>query len=370
MKHIIVAYDKSKWCAVPANNGGNGPLWQWGNELLVGFTQGEACFSGNGHQVNDDKPQLSRLARSLDGGETWQTYAPANYQGDAGCRMDDAVSLTEAVDFASPGFVMRVEGYGYHGNTGQQWFYSLDKGVNWKGPYTFGTLLDHPELVGKQFTSRTGYIVNGTDDCFLFLSVRTVGTGLQVSCTDKVFLARTTDGGKSFRFVSWVVPPSDESRAVMPAPVRLSPTRMVVAIRRRNDAFPSCWIDCYHSTDNGASWSFLSRVGETGGSNGNPPAMIRLSDGRLCCVFGNRDRAVMIARFSANGGQSWGPELVLRDDFKSINDSMDFGYPRLFQRPDGKLVTAYFWCSPEKPETHIEATVFDSLSLLKTLSEG
>ena len=47
---------------MPANNDGNGHAWQWGNELLVGFT--EADFSTWGHQVNDDKGNLSRLARA------------------------------------------------------------------------------------------------------------------------------------------------------------------------------------------------------------------------------------------------------------------------------------------------------------------
>ena len=72
IQHTLVASDPTQWCAVPANNGANGPAWQWGNELLVGFTQGEADFSAKFHQVDDAQPHLSRLARSLDGGETWQ----------------------------------------------------------------------------------------------------------------------------------------------------------------------------------------------------------------------------------------------------------------------------------------------------------
>ncbi|MDF1512860.1 MAG: sialidase family protein [Anaerolineae bacterium] len=131
-------------------------------------------------------------------------------------------------------------------------------------------------------------------------------------------------------------------------------------MRRRSDAFIGCWIECFQSTDNGRQWSFLSWVGETGGHNGNPPALVRMADGRLCCVYGNRDRAVMIARFSADGGLMWGLELLLRDDFESVNGFRDLGYPRLFQRPDGKLVTAYFWCSPGKPETHVAATIFEA----------
>ena len=366
IQHTIVTHDPGKWSAVPANNGANGPVWQWGNELLVGFTQGEAFFTGRGHQVDDGQPQHSWLARSLDGGESWQVGAARfgeagfPYAGGANCQGKEALSLPGAVDFTHPGFVMRVEGHGYHGNAGQHWFYSLDRGVKWMGPYGFGALLDHPELAGRQFTARTAYLVNSASGCFVFLSARSAGIpGQQVSLTDKVFLAQSTDGGLSFQFVAWVAPPTDAARAVMPAPVRLSPERMVAAVRRRHDAFASCWIDCFHTSDHGLSWSFLSRVGETGGSNGNPPALVRLQDGRLCCVYGNRDRAVMLARFSADEGASWGPEQVLRDDFQSKNGSMDLGYARLFQRPDGKLAAVYFWCSPERPETHIAATIFE-----------
>jgi hypothetical protein len=301
------------------------------------------------------------LARSRDGGVTWTTYKPVNYINRQSPKQVNAVPLTKGVDFSNPGFVMRTEGHGYHGNANQQWFYSLDKGQNWSGPYVFGYLFDHPELTGKQFTARTSYLVNGPLNCFLFNSVRSLGIpGHQVSLTDKVFLTQTINGGQSFQFVSWVVPPTDGSRAVMPAPVRLSTSTIVAAIRRRNDNFPSCWIDLYQSKDNGQQWSFLTRIGETGGHNGNPPALVRMDDGRLCCVYGNRDLAVIVAKFSADGGLTWGSEMILRDDFQSINGFRDLGYPRLFQRPDGKLITAYFWCSPERPETHIAATIFDA----------
>ena len=360
-RHIVVAYDASKWRAVPANNGGNGPGWQWGDELLVGFTQGDAVRQGSGHQVDDKKPLISMLARSVDGGESWQVSQPERFQGCDGFKQKDAVALAEPVDFTHPGFLLRVECDGYHGNTGRQWFYSLDKGHTWSGPYTFGGLTDEPELAGRQWTSRSAYLVNGKADCFLFMSARK-NEPKPVTPADKVFLARTTDGGRSFHMVAWVVPPSDDSRAVMPAPVRISAGEMVVAIRRRNDPSKRCWIDCYQTVDNGQSWAFLSRVGDTGAvaTNGNPPAMIALRDGRLCCVYGNRDRRVMLVRFSADNGRTWGDEYVLRDELKSVNGSADLGYPRLFQRPDGKLVTAYFWCSPARPETHIEATLFDA----------
>ncbi|MCJ7738361.1 MAG: exo-alpha-sialidase [Anaerolineae bacterium] len=355
--HAVVAYDAAKWAAVPANNGGNSPTWQWGEELLVGFTMGAFASPDSLHQTVNAGPFVSWLARSRDGGESWETTAPTPYAGQAGV----PARAPGGVDFTASGFVLRVEGNGYHGNAGAQWFASWDRGATWRGPFGFGDLLEHPELEGMEFTARTGYLVNGPRDLFLFLSARRPFSGdhLQVRLTDKSFLARTTDGGRVFAFVSWVVGRDDPYRAVMPAPVRLSATEMVVALRRKSADHN--WIDVYGSADSGQSWVFVSKVGDTeeGNSyNGNPPAMVRTRDGRLCCVYGNRSRRRIIARISADKGRTWGPEHVVRQGFRSVNGRPDLGYPRLFSRPDGKLVAVYFWCTPERPQTHIEATIF------------
>ena len=360
MKHIIAAHNSDKWFAVPANNGGCGPAWQWGNEILIGFTAGDARFDQPGHQVRNDSPHLSNLARSENGGETWQVSRPVCYPGQPGCRPENASDLPRALDFGVPGFVMRIEGNGYHGNQAQQWFYSYNKGHTWFGPYHFASLFTHPQLAGKEFTGRTAYLINGAHDCFLFLSVRENNTGSHaISLSDKVFLARTTDGGRSFQFVSWIVQPEDPFRAVMPAPVRLSAAELITAIRRRGP--DDCWIDCYASTDNGINWIFRSRICDTGdrSTNGNPPALIFLKDGRLCCVTGQRDRRVMLALYSADDGRTWPGEQIIRDDFQSHNGYADLGYARLFQRLDGKLTAVYFWCSHQRPETHIASTIFD-----------
>ncbi len=355
--HTVVAYDHSGWNAVPANNGGNGPTWQWGNEILIGYTKGPFATPTSLHQTTDEGPFSSWLARSTDGGETWGTWEPHPYVG------DDVPPEPPPgdVDPSAPGFVMRVQGNGYHGNAGTCWFCSEDKGNSWRGPYTFGHLLEHPELAELEFTGRTAYVSDGPDALLLFLSVRNPfpGDRMRVRLTDKAFVARMSDGGASLAFVSWIVPQSDRSRAVMPAPVRLSDERLVVALRRKSAQ--RNWIDAYRSEDDRKSWRFLSEIGATedgNAYNGNPPALVRMADGHLCCVYGNRSRLQIIARASDNDGATWGPELVLRDDFASANGRPDLGYPRLFQRPDGKLVTAYFWCTADRPQTHIEATVF------------
>ena len=282
--HTVVYHQPSSWAAVPANNGGNGPTWQWGDELLVGFTRGTYSDARLGHQCSYDTPFDSWLARSVDGGETWTVARPEPYvsQGLA------ATSPPGRLDFTGPGFVMRVVGNGYHGNQGAQWFCSEDRGETWRGPYGFGDLLMCQELRELEFTGRTAYLVNSPQDLFLFGSARQrQGANPLDVVYDRAFIARTTDGGGTFSFVSWLVGWDDPYRSVMPAPVRIASKTLVVALRRKSGT--ANWIDCYVSHDNASMWTFLSKVGKTEDENhfnGNPPALVQMADGRLCCVFG------------------------------------------------------------------------------------
>ncbi len=356
-QHVVVFHDPQKWAAVPANNGGNGPIWQWGDELLVGFTVGSFVEGESLHQTTNDEPFVSWLGRSVDGGASWSTWVPDGYAGQG----LPAAPGTGAVDMDAPGFVLRVEGNAYHGNQGAHWFYSLDRGASWSGPFDFGRLLDHPELREREFTGRTGYVINGPRDMMLFLSARQPDGGdpLRVRPTDQTFVAQTTDGGVSFRLLSWVVGLQAPCRAVMPAPVRLTKSDMVVTLRRKSATHN--WIDCYATSDNGVTWRYLSKVGVTEDGNewnGNPPAMLRLPEGRLCCAYGHRSRRQILVRTSEDNGQTWSEALVLRDDFGSVTGRPDLGYVRLFTRSDERLTAVYFWCTADRPQTHIEATIF------------
>ena len=89
---------------------------------------------------------------------------------------------------------------------------------------------------------------------------------------------------------------------------------------------------------------------------GNPPHMIRLQDGRIALTYGYRHPKYGIrARISADNGQSWGDEIILRDD----GAEWDLGYPRTVQRADGKIVTVYYFNDSTAPERYIEATIWD-----------
>lgn len=288
-KNVVVFAEPSSFAGWPANNG----VWTWNNgkEILGGFTQGP-FVEQEGHNIGKtDRKNL--LARSTDGGTTWSTEEPSNFVGNSA----KPVASPRNIHFEAPGFAMRVMADGYHGSSGKvgSFFFSDDKGKNWRGPYRFNGLMEDPNLVGTECTSRTGHLVTGPESCLLFMAARpkdfkkvkgqttdTVDSGKPsqwVAPWDKSYVAETTDGGKSFRFVSWIALLSGPFRAVMPAVCRLKDGSIVATVRAnrverdaKGEGFMAGHLDAYGSADNGRTWTFLRRVGETGGKeqNGNP----------------------------------------------------------------------------------------------------
>lgn len=348
-QHVLVAREAGRFFAWPSNGG----LWTWdgGGEAVVAFVSGP---HGGQHGHNLGKPQTNLSARTRDGGLTWTVEQPRNF-AQSGAKYG---KLERAPHFADPEFALRcmATGYDMAGDSRGGFQYSLDRGRSWEGPFRFGGLNGAAELKNWDITSRTDYLVNGAAEAFFMMSARPAGEG----GADRTFWARTLDGGLHFEFGGWVVGRADPFRAVMPSTVRLSATRLVTAIRRRGNIKDPCWVDAYGSSDNGQNWSFLVRIDETGGGNGNPPALTRLADGRLCCAYGDRSHQEMFAKLSADGGETWGKPVVIRDQYRpDPYGDADFGYPRQFQRADGRIVTIYYWYQPDAPEPCIAATIWD-----------
>jgi len=344
MLHTIAFAQTDTFAAWPANNG----LWIWPDgEILAGCVTG-TFVSQPGHNIAE--PYTNRLLRSTDGGATWAVETPIGYVGIQAV----PAHLPTPLDFSAPGFTLRVSGAGYHGSDEPPgaFFESTDRGHTWTGPFAFTGLNEHPEVIGEAFSPRTDYVVIGPGEMLVFLSVR----GGKRWQTDRTFCAHTSDGGQSFTFRGWLVPNDDPHRSVMPATVRLPDGTLVSVVRRRRTDAEICWVDAFASEDGGFHWRWLSQVGDTGTWNGNPPALALRQDGCLCCVYGNRDRRVMIARLSADGGCTWQDETILRDDFYASDDEPDFGYPRLACLPDGSLLALYYWATAERPYQHIAAT--------------
>jgi len=366
-KNVIAFSQPGKCGGWPANNG----IWRWddGREILMGFTLGD-FMEQKGHNIKGlsdaSSGYVNALVRSRDGGRTWKIEEPKNFVGS-----DGKVKVTDfpgEFNFESPGFAMRVIGIGYHGSQDSvgSFIVSNDRGRTWQGAYRFGKLMEDANLQGMELTARTRYLVTGPHSCMLFMSARPKVSKRGDIATDKSFVAETTDGGKSFHFIAWIVSPEDPYRAVMPAVGRLADGTIIAALRRRDlkdDAWnllKPCWVDCYSSNDNGHTWSFTSRIGSTGLANGNPPGLTVLKDGRVVCAYGDRTRGKMFARVSSDGEMNWGAEIVLRDDYQPDKfEDMDFGYPQLATNNRGEIIALYYWATKEHPELHIAGTILN-----------
>lgn len=353
----VVAREDGYFMGWPANNG----VWTWDDgEIVVGFTRGPFLITDESmHFI--DPPYESWLARSKDGGYTWESFNPEGFvsaydpDGIKGDSLLNLQELTKPLNLQDNNFMLRVTGNGYLQPDIPEagFYYSYDRGETWEGPFAFKGLSEANEFEGMgAFTPRTDYIIESNSSALFFLSVRTP------EGSDKSFTARTNDGGLSFKFSGWLVDPDDPFRAVMPSTVQTSSGKLVSAIRRREvkrrDLYPHCWIDIYVSEDKGENWDFLSRAAETGVSNGNPPALIQLSDGRLLLAYGNREHYQIRARFSSDEGKLWGPEIILREGVQ-----VDFGYPRLVQNSEGDIITFYYWADLPTTEKYIEAAIWD-----------
>jgi hypothetical protein len=344
MQHVVVAQERGSFFGWPANNG----VWSWGDEIVVGFKKGAYQAKVNEHSVDRRGPQELLTARSVDGGISWAIEAPANY------RRLEPVALERPIDFAHPDLAVQC----WH----EFLYVSYDRCRTWQGPHPF------PDFGFSALTSRTDYLVNGPADCLFFLSTNDRGLGVQAGLADRAFCARTRDGGKTFARTSWMIPEAPEVRSVMPSTVRLSEAKLVSALRRRLDrrgpggeVVKACWLDAAVSDDDGETWRRLSKIADTdtpeSQHNGNPPSLVRLRDGRLCVVYGYRDRPYGLrARLSGDEGATWGREIILRDDGRT----WDLGYPRSVLRPDGAIVSIYYYTTADDPEQHIAATIWEA----------
>lgn len=348
VEHVKVYYEPGKFAGWPANHG----IWIWGDEILVGFSRGTYKDLGPRHHIDREKPEEHLLARSLDGGRTWSVENPTEKgylvpQGNTlhgtelpGVKIPEWKDCPGGIDFTHPDFAFTVRMTSKDAGE-SRFYYSCDRGHNWEGPFRlpdFGT----PGVAG-----RTDYIVNGPSECMLFLTAAKPNGE-----EGRPFCAETKDGGKTWDFLSWIGP-EPTGFAIMPATVRLSETDLLTVVRRREET--KRWQSAYVSHNNGRSWEYLNDPIDDLGE-GNPPALIRLQDGRVCLIYGKRIMPSMVcAKLSNDGGQTWGEEIVLRDD----GTSRDIGYPRCVQRPDGKIVTLYYFSAPDThPDRYIGATIW------------
>jgi hypothetical protein len=364
--HRTVYRDPQRFAGWPANYG----IWNWGSEVVVGFTVGAPKPDGGFHARSREEPFVNLQARSLDGGTTWMIETPHfPAPGGRGLSADEHVEreLTLAyaieqglepqplvcqggIDFCHPDGAVMCARTGLGAGTQAFFYVSTDRAHTWHGPYRL------PGFGLPGVEARTDIIVNGPTDAMFFLTAAREDGGEGAG----VFMARTRDGGKSFQLQTWVCQ-TPAVQSIMPASVRVDENRILTAVRCASpDDFMAAtrWIDLYVSDDNGQTFQHLNRPAPDTGRGGNPPTLTRLPDGRIVLIYGVRtDPFGIRARISTDRGDTWGEELILRGD----GGTTDLGYPRTALLPDGSLVTAYYFNDTPEGERYIAATLWKEM---------
>lgn len=350
--HVKVFYEQGKFGGWPANWG----MWNWGNEILVGYTMANhKDTTGHNYDVNT---AITKFSRSKDGGKTWTMEDPfekgitestwENHLKEKGIVARD---LKEPINFQATDFAFNfrmrnaIDG-------GTSFYYTYNRGQKWEGP--FDLKVDFPGDKPAGIVSRTDYVVEGKHEMTAFL---TVGFWKEKQSWRQVACVRTTDGGQTWKFLSWIGEPGINS--IMPSSLRLGPTRLLSMIRRTKPPRMVAFV----SDDNGSTWTQQPDPVKVD-ANGHPPALLKLKDGRLCMIFGIRhektvpDGIGMYAVFSNDDGKTWGnPYLIQGKD----GGNWDIGYPRALQLPNGNVIATYYYNHTGQGDKYryIAASIFD-----------
>ncbi|MHC4259235.1 MAG: exo-alpha-sialidase [Planctomycetota bacterium] len=346
-RHVVVYDEPGRYAGWPANGG----FWMWGDKMAVSFECGwfkDKPDWEDGHARDMDRSNEDIVAHSSDGGLTWthKTYPAMSSD-------DGMVLLTQELDFSKEGFAFKCQG--------SRFYYTYDYGLTWAGPFQLN-IQDRP-FDDDDIESHTCYLVTGPKEGYFLFGVEPDGA------EDRFYCSKTTDGGKSFQFLGWISPsiedaPKYERWAVYSA-VEVSKGHLIAALRRKINKRGGKverlnWIDVYESKDAGKTWSHLSKIADTdvvnSDFNGNPPSVIKLKDGRLAVTYGFRAKpTAMCAKLSKDNGKTWGDVVILRRGSRN----WDFGYSRSLQKADGKVITVYYWATPEHRNQYLTATIWD-----------
>jgi hypothetical protein len=142
-----------------------------------------------------------------------------------------------------------------------------------------------------------------------------------------------------------------------PRGIQLPSGRILCTLRCQRSPQGDMWSELYYSDDGGGTWAFRSRINDFGA----PTSLVRMQDGRLVAVYGYRLPPYGVrAAVSEDEGETWNPEIVLRDD----GGSWDLGYPQAIESTRGKVLAVYYFNSKNDEVKadggvrHIARTIF------------
>ncbi|MEM2389879.1 MAG: sialidase family protein [Ignisphaera sp.] len=340
-EHIVVYRKNDEYAGWPFNGG----LWRFGNsDVVVGFIRNRCAYRSledvSHRRVQYVDGQFVTI-RSRDGGRTWlQDELKIIYNSKAELRAQLQYYLTlnkfprpMPIDFTSSDTALATEPPLGIETGPTAYFVTRDRGYTWEGPYPLH--IDGFDTIH----ARPSYIVDSNSGVMLFvqgLRYDEINRGYRSVEPEGRPMILVSEDGVSWRFLSYILPPNPEFPRICPSPAVLPDGRIVVALRVLGPGRDIQWTELYTSEDGGLTWRFTSRVNRWGA----PASLLILRDGRLLCIYGYRVPPYGIrARVSGDGGMTWGPEIIIRDD----GGSPDLGYPRATELQNGEILTIYYF---------------------------
>ncbi len=332
MEHMILYRNEGEFCSWPFNGG----MWKISDQhLLVGFMNIPCDYTYAGTIHHDRVEMFGRLCavRTMDGGKTWgapEELADNIVLSDQ-LRYGRPASATNGIDTSDPEALLLCWSTPDSGNPEAKAWISLSRnaGHDWDPP----ALL--PACGIPRYQGRPSYVVRKDGVILLFLTARPKTNPL-----DRPVVFASFDKGINWTLISYM-PASQEYRMICPSPVIFEDGTIAVAVRCK-PAMDSAWGEIYVSRDGGLSWNFASRIND----HGDTVHLSLLEDGRLFAVYGYRRPPFGIrARISEDRGESWGEELIIRDD----GGSRDLGYPRAAELSGGRMLISYYMNDKSDP---------------------
>jgi hypothetical protein len=266
--------------------------------------------------------------RSTDGGRTWSARmlvdSPMDDRNPAvGQLRDGSVLVTYIVD----------QSYGPDGKRlktltrdGLYTLRSFDRGNTWQPPIKSPI---SPDLGASPY----GKIVQLADGTALVNVYYEHGPGHQLETS---LIYRSKDSGQTWGDPTVIADDFNETGLLV-----LPNGRILAVLRSQHGAF----LATSFSGDLGRTWS---RPHQITGNSEHPANVIRLSDGRVLLVFGERNRPYGVhAMLSRNLGQDWDPHVII---LAADAHSSDCGYPSSVETEPGRIVTMYYGVDQSKDE--------------------
>ncbi len=171
---------------------------------------------------------------------------------------------------------------------------------------------------------------------------KTWGDGWQCGADNPVSAYRSTDGGRSWEYLSDIpLPDGAENRQFCePHSAELPGGRIVVGMRV-HEMEPDLTVYTSFSDDGGRTWS----VARPTGFDGAPPHLMVHSSGALLLTYARRrvgSRGERCA-VSYDGGETYEADYIIDPDAERVScGGGDLGYPASVELDDGSILTVYY----------------------------